>query len=640
MSRSAIQVLFIAGFILFGNVIAAVAQFFEEPVSDGRSLRWDRYDVAIENMDTAANRFQVTEFYTITVEVGPFRYGFAEIPQDRLESISDVLVYENRSLLTSSCSGSPGTYCARDEGDTYSIEYHFTRQAQSGESREIAIRYTVHGALRSYSGGDQLYWVAVPGDRAFPVLSSKVTVILPEDRPPQVTASYPDTWRETIQGNIITWQSPGRMGRGDAVEVRVQYPHDARMAKPSWQAAFDRERAYLEDWQPIVSLVLLAITVLFTVGGVLFVLTRYLKHGRDPQALVVPEYLSEPPSDERPGVVGLLLDEKADMQDVMATLLDLARRGLLVIEQEEKSGIAGLFSSTEFTFHRTDATDADPRPYERTLLKGLFPKGRDTTTLSQLRTKFYTHIPVIKRELYDDLIKQGYFTRSPETTRRLWTWGGVAVMVLASVAFWLLQQATLISPLIIVPPIGLGIVGLVSAIAGEFMPAKTAKGAQDAARWRAYKRYLANIEHYGDVAEAAAKFEEALPYAIAFGLEKELARQVTSAMTAMPGWYFPTYLGGPWHGGYRRGQPVRPVSMSGPSGMGDFSLGGPGGLNDMSRSLTEGLNAMNSGLTRMLNDASKAMTSRPQSSGRSGGGFSGGGGGGGGGSGGGSRGFG
>ena len=157
MRRSAIQVLFIAGFILFGNVIAGAAPSVQAQSSDGRSLRWDRYDVAIEDIDTAANHFQVTEFYTITVETGPFRYGFAEIPQDRLERISNVLVYENRSPLTSSCSGSAGTYCARDEGDVYSIEYNFTRPIQSGESREIAIRYVVYGGLRSYSGGDQLY---------------------------------------------------------------------------------------------------------------------------------------------------------------------------------------------------------------------------------------------------------------------------------------------------------------------------------------------------------------------------------------------------------------------------------------------------------------------------------------------------
>ncbi len=639
MKRSVFQVILIAGFILFGNVIAAISEVFEEPSSDNRRLQWDRYDVLIEDIDTAANSFQVTEHYAISVPAGPFRYGFAEIPTGRLERIAGVAVFEDGTPLTSSCSGSAGTICVRDEGDVYSIEYNFTRPIQSGESREIAIRYKVHGALRSYNGGDQLYWVAVPGDRAFLVMASKVTVTMPEDRPPLLTASYPGTWTETIEGNVITWESTGRMDKGDSVEVRVQYEHDPRMKKPAWQPAYDREQAYLDNWQPIVSLLLAAITVLLTVGGVLFVLLRYLRHGRDPQALVVPEYLAEPPSGERPGVVGLLLDEKADMEDVMATLLDLARRGLVVIEQTEKSAVGGLFTSTEFTFHRTEAPASDLRLYEATLLKGLFPQGRETTTLSQLRTKFYTHIPIIKRELYADLLKQGYFTRSPETTRQLWMWGGIALMVIASVAFWLLRGATLISPLVILPPIGMGIVGLAAALASQSMPAKTARGAQEAARWKAFKRYLKNIESYGDLASAAERFEAFLAYAIAFGIEKDLVRQVVPAMTAMPGWYVPTYLGGPWHGGYRHGQPVRPMSTSGPGGFGDFSLGGPGGLNEMSHSLTEGLNAMNSGLTRMLNDASSAMTSRPQSSG-GGGRFSGGGRGGGGGSGGGSRGFG
>ncbi len=89
----------------------------------------------------------------------------------------------------------------------------------------------------------------------------------------------------------------------------------------------------------------------------------------------------------------------------------------------------------------------------------------------------------------------------------------------------------------------------------------------------------------------------------------------------MPTWYHPTYVGGPWHGGYRRpmregmGQPVLPSS-----GGGSFS---PGGLESMNRSMTDGINAMSKGLTQMLNQTSRVMNSRPQSSGK--GGFSGGG---------------
>lgn len=605
---------------------------------DGRSLRWDRYDVTVDEIETAANRFRVTENYLITVETGPFSFGFAEIPQGRLDRIADVVVYENRSPLQASCSGAAGTYCARSEGDNFTIQYYFTRPMQSGERREFTIRYTVYGALRSYEKGDQLYWIAVPGDLSFPVLSSTVRVIMPADRPPELVAGYPDSWVQTVEGNTITWQSPGRLPRGQSFEARVQYAHDPLMKKPGWQSAYDREQAYKDKWQPIVTLLLLVFTVLFTLGGVLFVVTRYLSRGRDPEALVVPEYLTDPPSDVRPGVVGVLLDERADMKDIMATLIDLARRGYVVIEQEERGGLAGMFGGSEFTFHRTGEIAADLLPFEQSLLRGLFPGNREKTTLSQLRTKFYTHIPTIKRQLYDELVRQGYFKRSPETTRALWTWGGVAVVVIAVVAFWLSLAGTLISPLIMCPPLGLGLVGLSAAVAGQFMPAKTVRGAQEAARWRAFRRYLENLERYGGVEGAAEKFEVALPYAIAFGIEHELVRKLTPALTAMPGWYFPTYLGGPWDGGYRPGQPVRPLGRPLSGGPGGFSLGGPGGLADMNRSFTDGLNAMSSGLTRMLNDASRVMSSRPQSSGSRG--FSGGGGGGGGGSGGGSRGFG
>jgi uncharacterized membrane protein YgcG len=296
----------------------------------------------------------------------------------------------------------------------------------------------------------------------------------------------------------------------------------------------------------------------------------------------------------------------------------------------------GMFEKTEFEFHRTDKDDSDLRGYETTLLKGLFPGKRTDTKLSDLRTKFYTHIPAIKQQIYNELVVQGYFARSPETTRNWWLWGGIGMIIVASVLFWLARAATVISSAIIAPPIGLGIVGAAAAVASFYMPAKTAKGSQEAARWRAFRQYLHNIEKYTDLAQASDQFEAYIGYAVAFGMQQEWLHRFSKVLTAMPGWYIPTYLGGPWSGGYRRGY----TRGGSGRGLGDIQFEGPGGLNDMSRSLTEGLNSMSSGLTRMLNDASSAMTSRPKSSGSGGGGFSGGGGGGGGGSGGGSRGFG
>lgn len=624
----------IIGFImvmLVGNVIFGIASSASETLStgtDGRSLRWNRFDVTLDTMDTVANRFDVAETYELYIETGPYRYGFREIPLDRIEAIDNVAVYDGGTRLQANCSGSQGTFCVTQTNDTFVLNYYFLDSAPSGQTRDIRIEYTVYGALRSYEGGDQLYWAAVPADLPFPVVASRVLVVMPQDTTIDVTASYPDTWSESIEENTVTWLSPDRMDSNEGVEVRVQYPHDPAMKKPSWQAGYDREQSYKENIQPIVSLVLLAITVLFTGGGILLVIVRYMTHGRDPEAITVPEYLTTPPTDEPPGIVGLLLDEKADMKDIMGTLVDLARRGYFVIEQSESGGIVGMFKSMEFTFHRTEKPLNDLKPFEKRLMSGLFPLDRQETKLSQLKEKFYVHIPKIKQEMYKELVRQGHFTRSPETTRQIWIWGGIGAMIIASVLFWLLRDLSVISPLIIVPPIGLGIVGAAGALAGSYMPAKTRKGAQDAALWKAFRQYMRNVEKYTDVEQAAAQFEQYIGYAVVFGVEKDWIRRLSPALEAMPVWYFPTYLGGPWDGGYHRRRTWVGTGrrMSG-GGLGDLTFDGPGGLNDMSRSLSEGLNSLSGGLTDMLNTASRTMTSAPKSksSGR-GGGFSGGGG--------------
>jgi hypothetical protein len=629
--------MFVLGIALLAVMITGVAGAAPDS-QDNRRLRWDRFDVTIDNVVTGENRFDVTETYELTIETGPFRFGTAEIPTDRLDTIRNVAVYDGEMALRETCGGGAGTFCVSQFDDTFSLTYYFLQAAESGQRRTIRLKYTVFGALRSYDDGDQLYWVAVPGDRPFPVLDSRVTVTLPSDRPPEVTASYPDTWAETIDGTTVIWEAPGSLGTSGEVEVRVQYPHDPSMSKAGWQAGFDRMRWYEDNLKPIVTLLLLVIGALIGFGGSLLIIMRYLSHGRDPEAVVVPEYLPEPPSDELPGIVGVLLDERADMKDILGTMLDLARRGYLVIEQTSGGGVLGMFENTEFHFHRTDKDSGSLRGYEKALLRGLFPGKRTDTKLSDLRNKFYKVIPAIKEQMYRDLVKQGYFTRSPETTRNLWLFGGIGLMVLAGIGFWGGLAATVISPLMVAPPIGVGLVGLVMAVASQAMPAKTPKGAQEAARWQAFRTYLKNIESYTDLSQVTDHFEKYIGYAMAFGFEKDWIRDFAPVMTAMPTWYFPTHLGGPWGRGYYHGWPSSGSGSSG-GGLGGLDFEGPGGLNSMSRSLTDGLNSMNTGLTKMLNDASGAMTSRPSSSG-SGGGFSGGGGGGGGGSGGGSRGFG
>jgi uncharacterized membrane protein YgcG len=343
-----------------------------------------------------------------------------------------------------------------------------------------------------------------------------------------------------------------------------------------------------------------------------------------------------------------LIDEKADVQDVISILVDLARRGYLVMEENQEPGIFGMGSTSKFTFKRTDKPADDLKPYENRMLNSLFSL-RMERTMDSLRNSFYTVISSLQSDLYKALVDEGLFTTNPQTTRAMWSGFGVILLVMTGVIFFLGMSAVdNVSGALLLLPFAIGWVGIVAIVAGNVMPAKTRKGAEEAAKWRAFYEYLQNLEKYSDVEEAAQHFDDYLPYAVAFGLDRTWVRRFSSVPNVpIPYWYYPTYLGGRYHGGYVAGTPLPNYSMGGSGLPGPLAHGGVS-LDSMSRNMSGGLQNISNGLTSMLNSASRVMTSQPQSSssggsGRwssGGSGWSGGGGGFGGSSGGGGRGFG
>jgi uncharacterized membrane protein len=164
----------------------------------------------------------------------------------------------------------------------------------------------------------------------------------------------------------------------------------------------------------------------------------------------------------------------------------------------------------------------------------------------------------------------------------------------------------------------LGLTALLMGIVGRHMPNKTAKGAEEKAKWDAFRNYLKKIEEYQDMEQAGELFEKYLPYATAFGLDRTWIRKfATVPYTPVPPWYHPYGYGRPtYHGGSR---------PTGSSGSGGTAPALPS-LDSAASGMAGGLESMSSGLTRMLNSTASTMRSTPpsSSSGRSSGGFSGG----------------
>ncbi len=629
--------------LLLLGVSVAVAQ-------DNRTVEWKQWDVVIDNTDTTNNVFNVVESYNIQF-TGTFHFGSRVIPVTQVNSIDNVQVSENGQQMDQNCSEEPGTYCLEDTSDGLSITYYFFRTI-SNSSETFQISYTVNGGLLVYSGGDQLDWFAVAPDHSgFPIDSSTVTVKLPAAYAPRPNVDHAVTYGAAanvdVNGSTVTAKTTNGIGGDQSFEIRVQYPHDPNAHVASWQAGYDQQAAFSNNVLPILTIVLIAVSLLIAIGGSLFLYSLYLRKGRDPNIGPVPTYLSEPPSDLPPAIVGTLVDERADPRDAISTIIDLAHRGYLAIEESQNEGVFGLGRSSTFTFKRSDKPLEGLRDFEQTLMNRLFGMNRLERTMDSLRNTFYTVITQMQGQLYNDLVKEELFATNPDSTRTMWSAIGVIILALAGVsAFALFGLADRYSYVIILPSVALGVVGVVAFIIGPAMPAKTRKGAEEAAKWKAFYEYLRHLDKYAQVENVSDQFERYLPYAVAFGLDKSwihLFSQVSSM--PIPYWYYPTYIG-PYRGGYIAGSPMRSFGAPMPGIPGNLAHAGAGGvsLDRMSGNLSGGLESISNGLSHMLDSASAVMTSRPQSasSGSSGswrggggggwsGGFSGGGHGGGGG---------
>lgn len=635
---------------------------------------WQQYDVSIDVRSDGS--LHVVEDQVVRFN-GVFSKGFGDIPLDRVEDIDNVQVsIDDGSGMTEATFLPPrqydeesGTFTTDITSSGLSVDYAFS-PTSFDDVRRIRLEYDVFGALRVYENlepaNQQLWWIAISDEVTdlAPVEASTVTVTLPEPVPEDQVVAGPNS--PTVQGSTYTW-TRNDLDAGDEFEVRLQFPPITSAAVPAWQLADDQRREHIAgeaERSAVVGTILFGVGLLILVGGLLAFSLAWFTRGRDPHVGVVADYITEPPDSLSPGAAGALVDERAEVRDVLATVMDLGNRGAIAIHESGKDegvfGIGGKFTHEFELLDRAKAT----RPFEQRLLKVMFGGSAESgkrVSMSSFRSQYAKNESRLANGYYDELVEQGYFRESPEKTRRRWR--GIAIgvpVVIVVTAFIGLSVAGTSTGWIIFVIFAAIVVGLFASALSGRMPAKTREGAEVSAKWRAFRRYLDDIDEREDLEEAKGIFERYLPYAVAFGLEKSFVRKFAAAQVPMPGWFdggglgMPsdphrpmrrrsrrTVVGSPWLGG-------SPIGDSRPreAGADDGGFSGFPDLQDMSEGGGRSLQGGSDSFFDMLNTASEAFRSSSKSgsfgSFGGGGGFSGGGGfgGGGGGGGGGGRGFG
>lgn len=399
-------------------------------------------------------------------------------------------------------------------------------------TRTVVLRYRARNGLKFFDQHDELYWNVTGDEWPFPIQAASARIQLPPGATGLRAIAFtgPHGSREQaaeiqVSGQEVTVATTRRLNFREGLTVAV-----------GWDPGLVHRPGLVEQ-----ALLFLRSNWMLGMPVLVFALMFSLWHtrGRDPRRRpIAAQY--EPPEGLTPGELGTLLDNSPDMRDITATLVDLAVRGYLRIEEREEPALLGLTSRTDYRFHRLKPESAwdDLAPHERALLGALFSAGRrGSVDASELERRFYTHLKSIRNRIFDRLLERGYYARRPDTIRRVFVLIGGAVLFLGAMAGVGLSEAQGQSPLtglLAAFLSGLAVVGF-----GWVMPARTVRGARVLEGILGFEEFLSRVEgeRLRSVVKTPELFEKFLPHAMALGVETEWAKAFESLYRQSPDWY-------------------------------------------------------------------------------------------------------
>jgi hypothetical protein len=227
------------------------------------------------------------------------------------------------------------------------------------------------------------------------------------------------------------------------------------------------------------------------------------------------------PDGIRPGQVGTVADESADVVDITATLLDLAIRNYLEIVELPRSGE---FGRLDWRLERRNEGGPELLPYEKSLLDAVFADG-ETVQVSELGPALRPRLDSVREHLYADVVTQGWFSQRPDAVRNRWTTAGVVLILAGVVLTFVLALVTKFGL------VGLAVIlaGAALALAGQLAPARTARGSAVLRQIAGLRDYLAH-ESSSDLPEHhRLEFaSRCLPYATVLGLTEKWAVEIAN----------------------------------------------------------------------------------------------------------------
>jgi uncharacterized membrane protein len=419
------------------------------------------------------------------------------------------------------------------------VKFKIYVPAAEDATRTILLHYRVLDALRFFQDHDELYWNVTGNEWDNQIELVTAHIELPAGVTglhavayTGVTGSRTEDARVEIKDNVVDITSTRRLGYRQGLTAVVGFDKGF-VRPPSASMQFVR---FLKSNSPLL-IPLIAFFVM---------LWLWWTRGRDPQRLAI-SVQYEPPDKLTPGECGTLVDNEAAMRDITATLVDLAVKGYLTIEQKEESHLLGLTHSKDYVFHmkKSPAGWATARSHEQEMLSALFDDGASAdVALSELQNHFYTHLPAIRDRIFSALMSDGYYLHRPDTVKQGYIGVGLLIggLLVFGGAGYFANATGIAAGSWILAGIATGVV---ICIFGAFMSARTITGARALEKVLGFEEFLGRVEkdQIARLEKTPELFEKFLPYAMALKVEKKWVQAFSGIALPPPQWYQGSYGG-------------------------------------------------------------------------------------------------
>ncbi|HLI62834.1 MAG TPA: DUF2207 domain-containing protein [Terriglobales bacterium] len=392
----------------------------------------------------------------------------------------------------------------------------------------VEIDYTVKNAVRWFDDHDELYWNVTGNDWPVPIDSAMAIILFPPGavnnlRAQAFTGIYGSQAQDAtvnVNGNVVRVTSnPLSMREGLTADVYITKGVLTEPSKLTFAVWCLRSNV-------IVLLPLWALVVMF-----FFWWTK----GRDPKPDISVAPMYEPPQGMTPAEVGSLMDDSVHPRDITSTLVDLAVKGYIKIEETESKLL--VFSHRDYTFHllKPEPEWANLAAHERLMLRHMFSGGRTEVQLSELRNQFYVAIPTLKEDILAELRSKGMYTVDPDSAHA-YVLAGVVFTALPFVVAQVLGWADVLSSVWLL--IAAGLIALIIVfLFARIMTAKSLKGVRTKVQILGFQEFINRVDADRLKRMPPDTFEKFLPYAMALGLEHRWAKAFQGIVHDPPTWY-------------------------------------------------------------------------------------------------------